>query len=208
MYSLYYQPFSCSLAVHIALEKTGMPYELIRVDLLKGEQFSADYLALNPFAQVPVLAWQENKMSQAGAILIWLDERYPEAGLLPKVASGKRTLALQMLFYVSNTLHPLYSRLFYPDRVAASHTQEVKQTAKNLLHEHLSKLNNLLAGEQFLCGAQACAVDYYFLATCNWMMLFQIDVGVFPNIQQYLKRLKQIAEISLVLSKEKTAMAA
>ena len=208
MYSLYYQPFSCSLAVHIALEKIGEPYVLIPVNLQKGEQFSADYLAVNPYAQVPTLTWGKQKMTQAGAILLWLDEQHPRANLLPNSKSGQRAAAIQMLFYLSNTLHPLYSRLFYPERFSPSHKQEVKETAKNAIQDHLHQLNHGLSNRDFLCGDTACAADYYFLATCNWMTIFQMDLSSLPNIQRYLRCLKQNTEVYPVLEKERAAYAA
>lgn len=48
MYTLYYAPGSANLLVHLALLEIGAPHELKRVDLDKGEQRSAAYLAINP----------------------------------------------------------------------------------------------------------------------------------------------------------------
>ena len=50
---LYYAPGACSLASHIALEETGVPYETVKLDLAAGDQRKPAYLAVNPRGRVP-----------------------------------------------------------------------------------------------------------------------------------------------------------
>ena len=55
MYTLFYSPHACSLASHIALAESGLPYEVRRLNFAENEQRSPEYLKHNPNGRVPVL---------------------------------------------------------------------------------------------------------------------------------------------------------
>lgn len=208
MYALYYQPFACSYAVHIALEKTGQPFELHKVNLRNGEQQSETFLALNPQGQVPVLQYADETLTQAGAILLHLSERHPEAALMPEPSSPLRSTALQMLFYISSTLHPAFSMLFYPERIAASARDEVKSKALEKIQLQLSHLERRLGQHTYCAGEQVFAPDYLLLAILNWCRLFQISLSSFPNIKRFLADMNERAEVKKALATELQEMAA
>jgi maleylacetoacetate isomerase len=70
--------------VRIALRLKGLAMEKVSLDLLKGDQFAADYQALNPEGVVPTLIDSEARpLVQSLAILEYLDEKYPQSPLLP-----------------------------------------------------------------------------------------------------------------------------
>ena len=68
MLTLYFSPGACSLASHIAIEETGVPYEAKLTALAKGEQRTPEYLAINPRARVPALKTEDGVMYLAEAI--------------------------------------------------------------------------------------------------------------------------------------------
>jgi maleylacetoacetate isomerase len=71
--------------VRIALGFKGLTMEKVTLDLLAGDQFAADYHALNPEGVVPTLIDGEGEpLTQSLAILEYLDEKYPDPPLLPK----------------------------------------------------------------------------------------------------------------------------
>jgi maleylacetoacetate isomerase len=71
--------------VRIALALKGLRTEKVTLDLLAGDQFAADYQALNPEGVVPTLIDGEGQpLVQSLAILEYLDEKYPDPPLLPK----------------------------------------------------------------------------------------------------------------------------
>src|SRR6185295_4037400 len=70
--------------VRIALGLKGLAMEKVTLDLLKGDQLAASYLALNPEGVVPTLIDGEGQpLVQSLAILEYLDEKYPQPPLLP-----------------------------------------------------------------------------------------------------------------------------
>ncbi len=72
-----------SYKVKLLLELLKIEYEWIKVDLMKGEQKSPEYLALNPFGQVPLLIDGETKLADAQAILVYLARQYGGDKWLP-----------------------------------------------------------------------------------------------------------------------------
>src|SRR3989338_2607368 len=80
----YFRSSAC-YRVRIALNFKKMHYQTIPIHLLKdgGEQFSADYLSINPQSLVPTLQDEHKFITQSLAIIEYLDEIYPSPPLLP-----------------------------------------------------------------------------------------------------------------------------
>jgi glutathione S-transferase len=72
-----------SYKARLLLELLGVPYEWVRVDLIKGEHKSEAFLALNPFGQVPVLEDGSTTLADAQAILYYLATRQGDGRRFP-----------------------------------------------------------------------------------------------------------------------------
>ena len=81
---LYFAPGACSFVPHAMLEMAGADYEPMMLKLHKGEQYGDAYKAINPRSQVPVLVDDAQVVTQIAAITLYLDEKFPQAGFLPK----------------------------------------------------------------------------------------------------------------------------
>ncbi|XP_058097507.1 glutathione S-transferase 2-like isoform X2 [Magnolia sinica] len=75
---------SCAWRVRIALNLKGLDYEYKAVNLLKGEQFSPEFSKLNALNYVPVLVDEDIVIADSLAIILYLEEKYPQNPLLPK----------------------------------------------------------------------------------------------------------------------------
>ncbi|MEN5363428.1 maleylacetoacetate isomerase [Brevundimonas intermedia] len=95
-----------SYRVRIALNLKGLGYDLAAHDLRKGEQKTADYLALNPQGMVPALQDGDLIVTQSPAILEWLEETHPEPALLP-TAANDRAAVRAMAALIGCDIHPL-----------------------------------------------------------------------------------------------------
>ena len=84
---LFYSPGACSLSPHIVLCELGMAHELEKVDLRSHTTASgADYYAINPKGYVPALRLDNGQtLTEGPAIVQYLADQRPEAGLLPAV---------------------------------------------------------------------------------------------------------------------------
>lgn len=116
MLTLHYAPDNASLIVRLALIETGLPFRTALVDRRARAQDSPAFRALNPAGLIPVLQTPEGPVAETGAILLWLADRHPGAGLMPPPDSPDRGAALQGLFHIANTLHPDLRQMFYPER--------------------------------------------------------------------------------------------
>lgn len=208
MYQLYYQPFACSFAVHAALEKIGQPFELHKINLANGDQKTEAFLAMNPQGQVPVLKRGDMIMTQAAAILLQLSEMHPEAALMPEPNSEDRSTALQALFFLSNSVHPVFSRMFYPGRLSKESPKDVKAIAGEKIESLLKQYNQLFETQDFCSGNQTYAPDYYLFAMLNWLRMFNIGLDNYPNVKRFLGNMKALPEIQKTSQTEMMNMAA
>ena len=97
MLTLYFNPGSCSLASHAALEEAGFVYDLERVDLGKDVQNTPAYREKNPWGKVPALQIGDTVLTENIAILSYIAEQVPDRELLPlsgieraRASSGSR----------------------------------------------------------------------------------------------------------------------
>jgi len=82
---LYHAPIStCSQKVRLVLAEKGLKYESVFIDLQKGEQFAADYMARNPSGVVPTLEDAGSVLIESTLINEYLEDAYPEPALAPR----------------------------------------------------------------------------------------------------------------------------
>ena len=79
MIDLYFYPSPNGLKIILMLEECGLPYALKPVNILRGEQFAADFLAVSPNNKIPAIVDHDGAQSQSvfesGAILLYLAEK-------------------------------------------------------------------------------------------------------------------------------------
>lgn len=99
---------SAAYRVRITLNLKNIAYEIRPIHLLKhgGEQFSADFLALNPQGRVPVLVVNDQVLTQSAAIIEYLEETYPTPPLLPSDPL-KRAYVRSIAQTIACDIHPL-----------------------------------------------------------------------------------------------------
>ena len=119
-YILYGHRRSGSLAVEMALAETGADYQVREVDLEAEAQRDAGYAAVNPQRKLPALVTTAGEtLTESVAILLTLDLRHPEAGLLPQ-DDAAHAQALRWLLFIATEIYPVVEINDYPDRFAPS----------------------------------------------------------------------------------------
>jgi glutathione S-transferase len=140
-----------SLKLRVALAEINVPYEYVPVDLGKGEQLSAEFLARNPHGKIPVLEEDDFVLPESDAILFYLAERFPEARLLGADAR-ERARALQWCDFASKTLYPAYIEIYFhtasgpPERRVPA----LAEAGQKKFDRALGVLDKVLADNQFL----------------------------------------------------------
>jgi glutathione S-transferase len=171
MFTLYTDPLSGNgRKVHMFLEEVGTPYQLVRLDLMKGEQKNPEYLRLNPNGKVPTLVHDDFVLWESNAILLYLAEQFPAAQLLPPGAHD-RARVFQWLLFEQTTFRPPLSLLFRQIRFTPPERQDrtAIEQAWTEVRTNLQILQTALAGRDYIGGtfsvADIAVLPYVYLAT-------------------------------------------
>ncbi|MDX3899725.1 MAG: glutathione S-transferase family protein [Sphingobium sp.] len=158
--TLYHTPGTCSRVVLNALEELGLDYVDRPIDIFKGEQQGAAYLAIDAKGKVPALMVGDTLLTEAPAILSWLDGQHDNR-LLPGATALARAAALGDLVWCSNSLHPLVRMVRMPHRVSASDPASVRESAAAQLAPLLAGMDARLASASWWFGETWSIVDVY-----------------------------------------------
>lgn len=105
MLTLYLSPGASSMAVHIALNEIGVPFEIRSLSFARKEHRGAKFRAINPEGKVPTLLIDGRVLTEVLAILFYLARHYPEAALLPDDIE-QQAQALSWMSFIAATVHP------------------------------------------------------------------------------------------------------
>ena len=169
MLTLYYSPGVCSMASHIGLEETGVPYEKRPTLLPKGEHKTEAYLKINPKGKVPALDVDGKVITENTAILTYLARRYPERNLFPTDAI-EQARCIAMMAWFSNSVHPPYTHYVRPERYAEGEAAQasVKEVAKQTFMTACTDIDGILQGKEWIMGSQYTVADGYALVFYGW----------------------------------------
>ncbi len=191
MYTLYFAPGSANLLVHLILLECGAPYTLERVDLDAGQQRSAAYLALNPNGVVPTLLVDGMPHGEAAALAMLLVERHPETALAPAAGSAQRGDYLQWMFYLANSLQPLFRQWFYPAEHLPEAADTVSLAARAGIEKCWSHIDaHLTAHGPYMLGDNFSVVDLYALMLMRWSRNMPRPATEWPRLAALAARLK------------------
>lgn len=180
---LYYGPGACSLSPHIVLRELGLPFSLEKVDAKTGQFAGGDFKRVNPKGYVPALELPDGSLLTEGiAIVCYLADQKPEAGLLPPVGSMEHYRCLEWLTYVSTELHKNFGPLF------RQWPAEVQVATRELLHERIAFVEASLGDRNFLMGDQFTVADAYLFTVLGWARFKKVDLEPFPLLRAYLAR--------------------
>ncbi len=204
MLTLYYSPGACSMASHITIEETGAPYEAKLVSIAKGEHRTPEYLAINPRAKVPALRIDDQVLTENVAILYYLAKRFPEAKLLPADLLAEARCVSTMA-WLSNTVHPGFTRVFRPERFAADESAHaaVKASGREAFWASLQEIDGLLKGKDWLAGSQYTVCDPYALVFYGWGLRIDLPVRELAAYTAWKDRMVQRPAVRKILEREK-----
>ena len=183
---LYFYPGACSMAPHIVLREAGYKFELDKVDLAKKQTAGGeDYGKVNPKGYVPALRLDDGQvLTEAGAILQYLADHKPEAGLAPKAGTMERYRLIEWLNFIASEIHKTLGALFNPKI-----TPEWKDNQIALFSRRCDVLVRTLDGRQYLMGDKFSVADAYLFTILGWANLFKLDMSKWPALQSYSARI-------------------
>ena len=200
---LYYSPFACSLASHITLREAGLDAGLVPVTLSsKKTADGRDYFTVNPKGQVPALRLDDGAiLTENTAVIQYLADLEPAAGLLPPVGSPDRYRVLEWMSFVSTEVHKAcFAVMFNPES-----PPEAKAWARATLPKKLEHAAGELGDREFLVGGRFTVADAYLTWALNLATLAKFDLP--PPLQRYLDRMKARPAVRTAMEAEAAAMA-
>lgn len=183
---LYYSPFACSLASHIACREAGLDIELARTELgSKRVEGGADITAVNPMGQVPTLVLDDGRtLTENGAVLTYIADRAPHKHLAPASADFERYELSRWLSFIGTEVHKKgLALVFAPDTPDA-----VKTYARASLSKPLAVLDAHLRGRATLLGEHFSVADAYLYWALTIMRNAGVSLDDYPALRDYRKR--------------------
>jgi glutathione S-transferase len=205
---LYFSPSACSFVPHVLLQLSGAAFEPAMVKLHKGEQYGEEYKAINPRGQVPVLVDDGKVITQIVAIILYLDQKFPEAKFLPTEPVA-RAKAIEVLAWMNNTVHPTFTHIFMPQKFS---DQPDVQTAlktfntqiyKGLLSELEGLIGKHVSVSGWLSGERLGPLDAYALTLTRWGSIAGIDPTTYQSLWAHVNRVANDAHVAQVIERER-----
>ncbi len=183
---LYYAPGACSLSPHIALCESGLPFELVKVDLkAKTTEAGDDYTKIIPKGSVPALGLDDGSVLTEGpAIVQMIADKVASKNLAPANGSTERYRLQEWLNFISTDLHKSFGPLFQP-----ALSDETKQFFKDRVAKYFAYADKQLAGKDYLMGSQFTVADGYLFVMLAWAGRMKIDIASLPNLSAYQARI-------------------
>jgi glutathione S-transferase len=181
---LYHSPAACSLAPHIALYETGLPFTAAKVDLRTHKLADGtDYYAINPKGYVPLLELDNGeRLAEVAVILQYIADRKPGT-IAPAFGTMERYHLMEWLNFIATEVHKQYSPLWNPGTPDA--TKEVQRTK---LATRFDYITITLANQPYLTGETFTVADAYLFTVVNWSGLLKVDLAPWPALQQFQAR--------------------
>lgn len=195
-------PGSCSTGIHILLEELELPFEVYLVNLMAGDQFKPEYLAINPKATIPTLVRDDGtSITEFQAIAWWLARRYPKAKLLPEDIDGEMRV-IEALDYVVGTIHGQgYTRIFTTSNYSANEAEfeAIQARGREIVSKGFAVMNEVLAGKDYVVGNFSIADAALFYVEF-WADKIKLDLP--PNCLAHYQRMLQRPAVRQVLLEE------
>jgi len=173
----------------IMLEEVELPYNVHKIDITKGDQFTPEFVGINPNSKIPALVDQDTGITvfESGAILIYLAEK---TGKLLPTNSKERFQVLSWLMLQMGSVGPMFGQLnhfkkFAPEKIPYAIERYEKETLRLY-----SVLEGQLAEREFICGDYSIAdiATYPWVAIHEWQGL---TLDSHPNLKRWVETVQQ-----------------
>jgi glutathione S-transferase len=205
---LFFFPGTCARVALIALEQTGAPFETSLVNFAVGEHTSPDYLRINPKGNVPALMIDGQSLTENIAILSWLSQTYPRAGLLPAGTDLRTQIdALADLSWCASSIHPIVTRLVMPQLFCDSDpgTRRVWELAAEAMQWHTRLLEQRLSDRPWM-WSEWSIVDAYVQWVWDQIVLSGFNGAPYPKLNAHARRHAEQPAVQRALARERRAL--
>ncbi|WP_336706443.1 MULTISPECIES: glutathione S-transferase family protein [unclassified Cedecea] len=166
----------------------GLPHEVVELDLKTGANKQPEYLALNPFGQVPLLDDEGTLIPDSNAILVYLAKKSGQSAWLPEDPQGAAAVQRWLSVAAGDlAFGPAAARLvtvfgakFNPDEVIAR------------AHVVLGRLEQHLAGREWLVGDHPTIADVAIYSYTSSAPEGNVALSAYPAVNAFLRRIEAL----------------
>lgn len=205
MYTFYYYPGACSKACYMLLEDMGVPYQAKYVDIQKGEQFSPEYMKMNPRSQVPMLQDGNNYYYEGAAIMMYLFEKYPNSKMMPK-DYPMRFKAYEGMMYMNSYVHQMYAQYFKAKKnMDAAMFAKMQPYFYEQFTKYYDDMEKYYGQYKFYAGDMMTMADVMFTIFAGWNEYCGFNYKFGPNCQRVMTAVNAYPAYAKVTEKETQA---
>jgi len=193
MIELYYWTTPNGHKITIFLEEAGLKYKLVPVNIGKGEQFKADFLAIAPNNRIPAIidhapadAGKPIAMFESGAILLYLADK---TGKLIAGDLRGRNETIQWLFWQMSNLGPMAGQNNHFSHYALEKLPYAMDRYRNEVNRLYGVMNKRLADRQFLAGDYSIADIACYPWIVPWQRQGQ-NLSDFPHLKRWFEEIR------------------
>lgn len=201
---LFYAAHTCALASHIALEEAGAEYVAIRIDFGADEQRKPDYLAINPKGHVPALVTELGVLTETPAILAFIAQSFPDAGLAPFDDPFSFAKIQSFNSYLCSTVHVAHAHRMRGYRWADG--QAAIEAMQRKVPQSVGSCFSLIEKEMFagpwVMGATYTVCDPYLFTLSQWLEADGVDIHKMPKISEHRLRMMGRPEVARAIAME------
>ena len=179
--------------VEMCLNALGMEYEFISLDLFKGANRTAEYLAINPFGKVPAIEDGTLKLSESNAIMKYLSKK-AKSDLYPDDLV-KQTEIDRWCDFVSQHINiqgylPIAFNKFVAKKIGFEPNSNEIKKGEELLKKLLPLIEEQLNKTKYLAGDKLTIADICLLASVDPSELIELDLKPYPKLSAWRKDLQ------------------
>jgi glutathione S-transferase len=174
------------LKVKWVAERLGVAHEWIEIDILKGETRTDEFLALNPFGQVPVIQFDDGRtLSQSNAIILHLAEG---SDLIPD-AAFERAKMFEWMFWEQYSHEPTIAVRRFQKHYLKKSDDAIDADLMAKGRRALGRMEMALISSDFIAGgASLTLADISLLAYTRLAHEGGFDLGEFPAVHAWVAR--------------------
>lgn len=178
-----------SIRVRWTLQELGVPFEAVTVNMMAGEHRSPEFLKINPAGKLPALVDGDFVLTESIAAALYLAEKYPDKGLMPKDLRERAQVYRWLLFTTTEIEQPLWriarhSNIYPPEKRLPADIE----LARGEFPPMAQVLEDHMRGREFIVGDHVTVADFVLAYTLDWAKLVKLIEG-FPVLDAYLERM-------------------
>ena len=204
MMKLYYAANTCALATHIALEEAGAAYETVRLSFAANEQRGPEYRAINPKARVPALVTDRGALTETPAMLAFVAQTYPDAGLAPLDDPYAFAQVQAFNSYLCATVHVAHAHRMRGDRWADDEAAfaAMRSFVPKSVGACFDLIEKTMLKGPWVMGEAYTICDPYLFTVAQWLEVDGVDTSTIPAVMDHRRRMAERPAVQRAIAAE------